>query len=1008
MKEIIINGGLACVTILLCSLLVGHFVVKTMKMRTHIFRNIVYGFVFLGAIFELLSLICIKFNLKFHVLYYSYIVIVVILVLTSLIAFLYTKQYKQYLKRTNIKNYLYLGLILTIIAISFQMFQSSYMHHTDADDGYFITISNIAVEKDEINLMGDSVYNGGDSYSQSVRSDTFSWELFVATIAKTFNIHPAVLCHSVFPAFLIFICYLSIFEVGKKLIFNKKKLYIFMFFMALLNIFGGYAVYSSGCFLLLRIWQGKAMIVNFAFPMLIANCINIYRKRDNIFTWIFNALIVVVGMGFSTVGIYLMPIAYLIIGIPYIINRIFKKDFKRVFNVLKYAIITMLHIAVFDIYMFFSITGSANVEKYMQRSASKWVDIFDMTMMRESYFVLLLLSCVYLLAKKRKKIETILLVGMTCGLFATFLNPYFTEFVAQRVTGVDVYWRLYWILPVYILIAYVLSDIIYKERRFIGIVCLCGTLLMINYAGKYMYGEDLYFTDHSNKYKILEEVVKVCELIGVDEKEVTCLFPESLAYYPRQYSSNINVIKARNINGNMSLIPNTDYSYDYLYDKVYESCDIDSNEISKLLKDLNVEYIYTRTPIETYEFSLYSILEEYGGYLYKANQYMFEVSNIIDEDAIANGMKEKGVILSKSISDEIKKYNTELRVSYERNNLSEMNNSVLNLKVNSIIDEDVLDAQALAYYAYEGKYPYLVYKSDLESKTKILEAGYIFVADVGNYSIFRLVDNTMADTDFLITQYGDSEKNQQMFYTIQDHNGHLVVIDGGWMNGADEVRTVITNLGNHVDAWILTHPHEDHIGAFCEIYDDLREIKINKIYTVDMATPQLCMENASWDNVDMYNRFSSMSIEQLEYVHAGDIIQVGNLNIDILSTYEDKIDELSNDLLNDGSMMFKVNGQNESMLFCADVGKKLSDYLLSEYGEKLKSDYLQMGHHGNGGLKEDFYKVVNPKIAFFDAPNWLMYDTTGRFTTPNNKLLMENMGCTVISISTAPNSIIIR
>lgn len=67
-----------------------------------------------------------------------------------------------------------------------------------------------------------------------------------------------------------------------------------------------------------------------------------------------------------------------------------------------------------------------------------------------------------------------------------------------------------------------------------------------------------------------------------------------------------------------------------------------------------------------------------------------------------------------------------------------------------------------------------------------------------------------------------------------------------------------------------------------------------------------------------------------------------------------------------------------------------------------------MGHHENGGLKEDFYKVVNPKIAFFDAPNWLMYDTTGRFTTPNNKLLMENMGCTVISFSTAPNSIIIR
>ena len=49
----------------------------------------------------------------------------------------------------------------------------------------------------------------------------------------------------------------------------------------------------------------------------------------------------------------------------------------------------------------------------------------------------------------------------------------------------------------------------------------------------------------------------------------------------------------------------------------------------------------------------------------------------------------------------------------------------------------------------------------------------------------------------------------------------------------------------------------------------------------------------------------------------------------------------------------------------------MSDTIIENYREELKSDYLQMGHHGNGGLSEEFYRLVEPKSAFFDAPDWL-------------------------------------
>lgn len=50
-----------------------------------------------------------------------------------------------------------------------------------------------------------------------------------------------------------------------------------------------------------------------------------------------------------------------------------------------------------------------------------------------------------------------------------------------------------------------------------------------------------------------------------------------------------------------------------------------------------------------------------------------------------------------------------------------------------------------------------------------------------------------------------------MFYTIVDNTGRLVIVDGGFEGNADAVRNVIKQHNNHVTAWIITHPHPDHL-----------------------------------------------------------------------------------------------------------------------------------------------------------------------------------------------------
>ena len=78
-------------------------------------------------------------------------------------------------------------------------------------------------------------------------------------------------------------------------------------------------------------------------------------------------------------------------------------------------------------------------------------------------------------------------------------------------------------------------------------------------------------------------------------------------------------------------------------------------------------------------------------------------------------------------------------------------------------------------------------------------------------------------------------------------------------------------------------------------------------------------------------------------------------------------------------MMFKVYGKNESMLFCADIGKRPSNYLKK-----------------------------NPNLAFFDAPAWLMQNWNGTYTTPENEKYMKSLGCSIFSFATTPNTIILK
>lgn len=198
----------------------------------------------------------------------------------------------------------------------------------------------------------------------------------------------------------------------------------------------------------------------------------------------------------------------------------------------------------------------------------------------------------------------------------------------------------------------------------------------------------------------------------------------------------------------------------------------------------------------------------------------------------------------------------------------------------------------------------------------------------------------VAEGEWTITQYGPREINMS-FYTIYNPEKGLIVIDGGYTEDALYVADVIASLGGKVDAWILTHPHPDHMGAFNAIYQDLEvlDIVIEDIYTVEMASPEECLAVASWDTTEAYDVFLALNIADLIYLHTGDVLDICGLEFEILSAFDEDIAAISRDYLNDGSLMFKVYGETKEFLFCSDVGKNVSEHIIENVGaEKLASE----------------------------------------------------------------------
>lgn len=289
-----------------------------------------------------------------------------------------------------------------------------------------------------------------------------------------------------------------------------------------------------------------------------------------------------------------------------------------------------------------------------------------------------------------------------------------------------------------------------------------------------------------------------------------------------------------------------------------------------------------------------------------------------------------------------------------------------------------------------------------------LKKNYFRLGDEGwKYSVWVKKDCI----EWTVTEYPSLDNVQSLIYTIEDDKGGLAIVDGGYTTDAGALRTIIAAHGNHVSSWIITHPHPDHVGAFNEIMTNPGDIQVDEIYSVDVNLERYRETAQSYDGFEsceeFYRILGTIDESKIHFVHEGDTFEILGLSSKVLSAWDENVDALPDHLCNDGSMMFKLSGYEESMLFCADVQKEMEPFIIEKHSEDLNAEYVQAAHHGNWGLSTDFYDLLNPKMVLFDSTDYLL-NPESNYDASALKEYFEGRGIEVVNYSNAPTTLVIH
>ncbi len=227
-----------------------------------------------------------------------------------------------------------------------------------------------------------------------------------------------------------------------------------------------------------------------------------------------------------------------------------------------------------------------------------------------------------------------------------------------------------------------------------------------------------------------------------------------------------------------------------------------------------------------------------------------------------------------------------------------------------------------------------------------------------------------------------------MCFLLRLSDGRFIVIDGGVPDGVSSYATALyakmteqapdpKNI--EIAAWIFTHSHSDHVGGFISFAATYASHV--KLGCVISNFPSEAEFNNAGESLNDYNRWkaalgSFISLKQYK-AHTGQRLTIGDATVEFLYTHEDFVTKTRSvgtvkNNWNNSSLIFSLEIAGQKIMFTGDSQEIPNNLTASIYGDYLKSDILQVCHHGGVGGTNQLYNRIDPEVALFTTSDELM------------------------------------
>lgn len=214
-----------------------------------------------------------------------------------------------------------------------------------------------------------------------------------------------------------------------------------------------------------------------------------------------------------------------------------------------------------------------------------------------------------------------------------------------------------------------------------------------------------------------------------------------------------------------------------------------------------------------------------------------------------------------------------------------------------------------------------------------------------------------------------------MAYIMRLRDGKFVLIDSNW-GEYDEPEHLLALLEEQnvlegkpiIAAWFFTHAHPDHYLGFVRMCD-----RLGDRFTVEKILYNFPFEGrcpASGIPKIFADAVAARTDATVLAPHTGERYTFADTTFDILYTWEDLGDApIPN--INNSSLVMRMTHGNYTTMWLGDAQKQASEHIMAHYTpDELKSDIMQVAHHGYSGGTDALYRAIDPEIVLWPVPDF--------------------------------------